>query len=106
METTPEQRKTILRQIGHGTILSVSGGRVGALYDGVEFTCGYGYRVRVHLTPADTYTVQRVLVRGVREWVKGEQTDVHWPELAEVVYRAGMFRDAWAGGGVTAASLA
>jgi hypothetical protein len=89
---TGDQRRTIVAQIGMGTVLSVSGGRVAALADGIELPVSSGYRVRVHLTPADVYTVERVMVRGRKEFPKGERTDVHCEDLAETVYRAGMFR--------------
>lgn len=91
-EVTGEQRRTILAQIGTMGVLSISGGRVKALVDGVELPVASGYRVRVRLTPADVYTVQRVLVRGGKEFPKGERTDVYCDQLAETAYRAGMFR--------------
>jgi len=91
-----EQRVEILRQIGARNRMAIDGLRPATpIPAGVELVCGSGYRVRIILTPADTYTVQRVYRRGAREWVKGEQTDVYWPELPEVAYRAGMFRDDW-----------
>jgi hypothetical protein len=97
--TTPirtEQRATILRQISRMDRLATDGGRPAiALERGVRLTCGSGYRVDVILEPNDTYTVRRVYVRGAREWVKGERTEVYWPELSETVYRAGCFRDEW-----------
>jgi hypothetical protein len=88
----PETRQEIVRQIGIMTIASVSGGRVRALPDGIELPVSHGYRVRVRLTPADTYTVQRVMVRGGKEFPKGERTDVYFDEVGEVAYYAGMFR--------------
>jgi len=91
-----EQRVEILRQIGRMDRLAVDGGRPAAPLDrGVRLTCGNGYRVDIILDPSDTYTVRRVFVRGAREWIKGERTDVYWPDLSETVYRAGMFRDEW-----------
>lgn len=94
-EITADQRRTILDQIGSGTVMGICGFRVRPTVTGVELVCGYGYRVRVTLEANDTYTVRRIYSRGSREWVKGEQTDVYWPELSEVAYRAGMFRDEW-----------
>lgn len=89
---SPEERAEIRRQIGQMAILSISGGRVNALPDGIELPVGSGYRVRVRLTPMDTYTVQRVFVRGGKEFPKGERTDVYFDEVSEVAYYAGMFR--------------
>lgn len=87
----PEQREEIVTQIGVN-ILSISGGRVRALPDGIELPVSHGYRVRVRLTPMDTYTVQRVMVRGAKEFLKGERTDVYADEVSEAAYYAGMFR--------------
>lgn len=95
------QRHEILRQIGGGNILSISGGRAIPTARGVRLHCGNGYRVDVDLTPADDYTVRRVFARGGREWVKGEQERVYCSEVGEAAYRAGMFRDPWPAGGVT-----
>ena len=93
-QVTGQQRQTILDQLGRMNRMAIDGLRPATpTWRGVELTCGYGYRVRIELAPNDTYTVQRILKRGAREFVKGEQTDVHWPELPEVAYRAGMFRD-------------
>jgi hypothetical protein len=89
---TGEERAEIVRQIGTLNVLSISGGRVGALSDGIELPVSNGYRVRVRLTPADTYTVERVLVRGGREFPKGTKTDVYCEDVSEQAYRAGMFR--------------
>lgn len=63
-----------------------------ALADGVELPVSCGYRVRVRLTPADDYTVERVLVRGAREYAKGSRTQVYCDQVGEMAYRAGMFR--------------
>jgi hypothetical protein len=87
-----EQRREIARQIGPGTVLSISGGRMFAIPDGIELPVDCGYRVRVRLTPADTYTVERVLVRGAKQFAKGERGNVYADEVGEVAYRAGMFR--------------
>lgn len=86
-----EQRRTITRQIGSGNILAVSGGRITPLRDGVELPVAHGYRVRVRLAPNDTYTVQRVLVRGGKEHDKGTKTDVYFDQVGEQAYRAGMY---------------
>lgn len=88
----PEQRQEIARQIGFMVIASISGGRIKALLDGIELPVSSGYRVRVRLTPTDTYTVQRVMVRGSKEFPKGERTDVYFDEVSNAAYYAGMFR--------------
>lgn len=88
----PEQRQEMVRQIGMGNILSISGGRINALPDGIELPVSSGYRVRVRLTPADTYTVERVMVRGAKTFSKGLKTDVFCDQVGEQAYRAGMFR--------------
>lgn len=87
------QRAEIVRQIGKMNILAISGGRVIALQDGVELPVGAGYRVRVRLTPADTYTVERVFVRNGSHFSKGIETQVYCDEVGEVAYRASCFRN-------------
>jgi hypothetical protein len=87
-----EQRKEIARQIGMGNILSISGGRIRAIENGVELPVSNGYSVRVELTAADDYTVSRIFRRGGKEWVKGSRDRVYCDEVGEVAYRAGMFR--------------
>lgn len=89
------QHDEILRQIGRGNVLAVSGGLVLRTRDGVVLLCGNGYSVEVALDPTDTYTVRRVFSRSGKRFVKGEVSDVYCTELAETVYRAGMFRDPW-----------
>jgi hypothetical protein len=91
-EISTEQRRTIAEQIGAGTILGISGGRIKALADGIELPVSSGYKVRVRLAPNDTYTVERVMVRGAKTFAKGTKTDIYCDQLAEQAYRAGMFR--------------
>jgi hypothetical protein len=88
-----DERRTILRQIGNMNILAISGGRVAPLPDGVELPVGSGYRVRVRLTPADDYTVERVFVRNGREFSKGIRERVYCDEVGETAYRASCFRN-------------
>jgi hypothetical protein len=92
MTITPEQRGEIRAQIGHMNILSISGGRVIALPDGIELPVSNGYRVRVRLTAADDYTVERVLTRGGRDFPHGKREGVYCDTVSETAYRAGMFR--------------
>lgn len=93
VKATPnEVQRTIMAQIGVGNILSISGGRVYVIEDGIELPVSYGYRVRIRLTAADDYTVQRVLIRAGKEHLHGERTGVYCDQIGETAYRAGMFR--------------
>ena len=87
-----EQRREILAQIGMGRILSISGGRVRAIADGIELPVSNGYSVRVQLTAGDDYVVSRIFRRGGKEWVKGSRERVYCDEVGETAYYAGMFR--------------
>ena len=86
-------RDEIVRQVGRMNILAISGGRVGYLPDGIELPVGNGYRVRVRLTPADDYTVERVFVRSAVEYSKGIEDMVYCDEVGETAYRASCFRN-------------
>lgn len=90
--------RQLVAQVGRGTVLSVSGGRIARNVEtgGVILPCGSGYTVEVDLAANDTYTVRRVFSRAGRRWVKGERAGVYCDQVGEVVYRAGMFRDEWA----------
>src|SRR5690348_6990990 len=88
----PEERQTIVQQIGVMNVLSISGGRVRPLPDGVELPVSSGYRVRVHLTPSDDYTVERVQVRGGKEYVHGCRERVYCDEVGQAAYYASCFR--------------
>lgn len=89
---TAEERKTILAQIRPINVLSISGGRVNALSDGVELPVSNGYRVRVHLTPTDEYIVERVFVRSGKVSVKGAETH-YCDTVGGAAYRASCFRN-------------
>lgn len=81
-----------LRQIG-GTVGAVSGGRWGLDAEGrLELPVSYGYLVRVSLTYADDYTVERVFRRSGVEYPKGKKGEVYFDELSEEVYRASSYR--------------
>lgn len=87
-----EQRKEILRQIGTGNLLAISGGRVVALPDGVELPVSYGYHVRVQLTPVDDYTVTRIFRRSRRDVQHGQMSSVYADTVGNAAYYAGMYR--------------
>ena len=92
MTVDNDQRREMARQIGMANILSISGGRVRPIADGIELPVSNGYSVRVQLTAGDDYTVSRIFKRGGKEWVKGSKDRVYFDEVGEVAYRAGMFR--------------
>lgn len=74
------------------SILAISGGRYLLIDDcTVSLPVHHGYKVEVTYVPAtDTYTVRRVLVRGVKRWVKNAWDNVHAAELGEVAYHASL----------------
>ncbi len=90
---TDDERRTILRQIGNMNVAAISGGRVRALPDGIELPVGAGYRVRVRLTPADDYTVERVFERAGVTFSKGLRERVYCDEVGETAYKASCFRN-------------
>lgn len=90
---TGDQRQEILRQIGRMNVLAISGGRVTALADGIELPVGSGYRVRVRLTQMDYYRVERVFVRGGKEFDKGHRDDVDCEQVSEAAYYASCYRN-------------
>lgn len=83
-----------LRQIGGMTLLAISGGRYAVVGDDtVDLPVSHGYRVRViYERGRDTYTVQRVLRRGLREWVKSEVHDVYSEQLSDAAYRQSLLQ--------------
>jgi len=82
----------LVRQIGRGNILAISGGRVMARETGITLPVDCGYSVTVDLAAGDTYVVRRIFRRGRREWVRGERADVYCDEVGEVAYLASSFR--------------
>lgn len=90
--------RTIVKQIGNINFAAISGGRIRPIpgdgyASGVEFPVAYGYSVRVRYDEgSDTYTVERVLVRGGKTFEKGTRTNVYCDELGEKAYRAACFR--------------
>lgn len=91
-EISDAQRVEMLRQIGAGNILCISGGRINYLPDGIELPVSNGYRVRVRLSWVDDYTVQRVFTRNGQEFMHGQREGIHCDQVGETAYRAGMFR--------------
>lgn len=93
MTLTGDQRQEIVRQIGRMNVLAISGGRVTAIQDGIELPVGSGYRVRVRLTPMDYYRVERVFIRGGKEYDKGSVDDVDFTQVGELAYLASCYRN-------------
>lgn len=92
MRIDDAQRNEIVRQIG-GNLMSISGGRVKALPDGIEMPVSNGYKVRVRLSPNDTYRVERVFSRGGTDFDKGSREEVYADQVSEYAYFASCFRN-------------
>lgn len=84
-------RRAMRDQIGIGNMMAISGLRVVATKYGIELPVGHGYRVRVLLAGNDTYTVQRVFVRGFKVFLHGEAREVSCERLSEVARMASSF---------------
>jgi len=86
--------ETMTAQIGRMNLLAVSGGRRQMVSETImDLPVNQGYRVRVIYNEVpDLYTVQRILRRGTKEWVKGEVVNVFCDELGEAVYGASCYR--------------
>lgn len=94
---------TLVRQIGAGNLMAISGLRYTAIYDkergadviGLNLPVAYGYRVEIELEPGDTYKVRRVFsrtVKGVKQnYVKGERTSVYAEEVGKVARYAASY---------------
>ena len=87
------QRRNMLQQIGQMNVLAISGGRVPPLPDGVELPVGRGYRVRVRLTPVNDYTVERVFVRGGKEWSYGKREHILPRQVGNMAYYASCYNN-------------
>lgn len=88
-----EQRRTIILQTGKMTVLGISGGRIVALTDGIELPVSQGYKVRIRLNGLDLYNVERVMVRGAKEFPKGTMTNVYADQLGDVAWSAHAYRN-------------
>lgn len=81
-------------QIGGMTVLAISGGRVVRVDDStVDLPVSSGYKVRISLAANDTYTVERVMVRGAKTWIKGARTDVYCDNVSDVAYAASCYKN-------------
>lgn len=89
---TLAERQEIVRQIGTPNIMAISGGRIRPITDGIELPVSSGFVVRVHLTGADDYTVERVFTRAGREFDHGTRERTYCDEVGEAAYRASCFR--------------
>ena len=88
-----------LAHLGRMNLLAISGGRyrrtvgpeTGRLL-ALELPVSSGYAVRITLAANDTYTVQRVMRRGAKTWVKGTETNVYCDDLGETCYQASCYK--------------
>lgn len=87
------QRQEMAAQIGRMTLFAISGGRIHPLEDGIRLPVGNGYKVDIHLTAGDDYTVERVFVRNGVITSHGAETHVYCDELSDTAYRASCFRN-------------
>lgn len=84
--------QTLRGQIGLMNIFAISGGRT-MIQDGkLVLAVSSGYRVLISLEPNDTYTVERVMVRGTKTFHKGTRTNVHCDEVGDVAYYASCYK--------------
>lgn len=100
-ESRPVDPREIIRQVGGGNLLSISGGRWNPIgYDklspnacGVRLPSGSGYYVWVNLAFDDTYTVRRVFERGGQLFVHGTERGVYCDQVGDSAYRASCYRN-------------
>lgn len=83
----------IVKQIGAGNWMAISGRRVIGRRTGATFPVSCGYSVTVDLAGDNTWTVRRVFKRGTKTWVKGQETGIHAEQLGDSAYRASCFRN-------------
>lgn len=84
----------VTRQIGHGNMLAISGGRATFGYSCVILPVAYGHHVVVTLNADDTYRVRRVFLRGGKAFVKAEFDGVYADRIGEIAYEASCYADA------------
>jgi hypothetical protein len=83
---------TLVAQIGRMNVMAISGGRVIDSGHGVILPVSSGYKVTVDLAGNDTYTVRRIMFRGMKAWIKGERANVYCEEVGQAAYYASCFR--------------
>lgn len=84
--------KTMIKQIGTGNFLAISGGRIhlNGTDNGMDLPVSNGYKVRVLLDLAkDTYTVAR-MYRGRN---MGQLDGIYWDQLGDIAYSASCFHN-------------
>jgi hypothetical protein len=86
-------KDTLISQIGMMNIMAISGGRGTFRPTGVTLPVSHGYVVEVDLATNDTYTVQRVMFRAGKRYVKGVRTDVYCDQVGEMAYQASCYRN-------------
>lgn len=93
---TDHEAAVLLRQIGRGNVLAISGGRVDrSTRPSLILPVAHGYRVEVVLDRGtDTYTVERVFVRSGKRFPKATWSNVYADMVGEVAYRASCYLDA------------
>lgn len=85
------QAKELLQWIGQSNVLGISGGRV-RLFDGaLILPVSNGYKVRITLTSADDWTVERVFTRSGKETVRSVG-GVYCDQVGEAAWYASCFR--------------
>lgn len=98
----------LIRQIGAGHLMAISGLRYTPRYDketgsrviGLDLPVGHGYRVEIELAADDTYIVRRVFSRRPKgggryaapvNYVKGERTGVYAGDIGKVARYAASY---------------
>ena len=87
----PCNPRELMQQVGAGNFMCISGGRITVRETGVTLPVGAGYRVTIDLAADDTYVVRRVFVRGLKSWVKGEESNVYADQVGDSAYRASCY---------------
>ena len=73
-------------------MFAISGGR-NMIQDGkLVLAVSSGYRVLISLEANDTYTVERVMVRGAKTFHKGIRTGVYCDQVGDVAYYASCYK--------------
>lgn len=79
----------LVRQIGTGNLMAISGGVVVTRSTGITLPVSDGYEVTVDLAFGDTYTVRRTLYGTVL----GEEAEVYCDQVGDSAYRASCFHN-------------